>query len=148
MTLTAKELDEQTGKLVDARKVVGATKSQFEAAGDVIESKASGSNIAKYQLGDMTSTVYPVGGGMEDWAYAAGWDFDKDAAFNKCEPKAEPSLEDSFYEPADNVKCAVYLVETDNKKDPSELTYGARTIVKHVDGPIGCVRSRTHQPRR
>jgi polysaccharide biosynthesis transport protein len=35
LTLTAIELDEQTGKLVDARKVVGATKSQFEAAGDV-----------------------------------------------------------------------------------------------------------------
>ena len=34
-TLTAKELDDQTGKLVDARKVVGSTKSQFEAAGDV-----------------------------------------------------------------------------------------------------------------
>ena len=34
-TLTAKELDDQTGKLVDARKLVGAAKSQFEAAGDV-----------------------------------------------------------------------------------------------------------------
>ena len=30
--------------------------------------------IKEYLLGDMTSIVYPVGGGLEDWAYAAGWD--------------------------------------------------------------------------
>jgi hypothetical protein len=29
----------------------------------------------------MTSVVYPVGGGLEDWAYGAGWDTEvKDAA--------------------------------------------------------------------
>ena len=29
----------------------------------------------------MTSVVYPVGGGLEDWAYGAGWDTGfKDAA--------------------------------------------------------------------
>ena len=34
-TLTAKELDEQTEKLGDSRKLVGAAKAQYEAAGDV-----------------------------------------------------------------------------------------------------------------
>jgi len=41
----------------------------------------------------MTSTVYPVGGGMEDWAYGAGWDNKvADAGFNKCTPRTEPAL--------------------------------------------------------
>ena len=30
--------------------------------------------VKDYVLGDMTETVYPVGGGLEDWAYAAGWE--------------------------------------------------------------------------
>lgn len=48
--------------------------AMFEAAGQDIVSLDSNSTIKKYILGDMTSTVYPVGGGMEDWAYGAGWD--------------------------------------------------------------------------
>ena len=28
----------------------------------------------------MTSTVYAVGGGFEDWAYGGGWDLARDAA--------------------------------------------------------------------
>ena len=54
------------------------------------------SSISQYVLGDMSSTVYPVGGGMEDWAYGAGWDNrDKDAAMNKCTPFTYP-LESSI----------------------------------------------------
>lgn len=34
----------------------------------------------------MTDTVYPVRGGMEDWAYASGWDYEKDATLFKCVP--------------------------------------------------------------
>ena len=30
-----------------------------------------------YQYGDMNSMVYPVNGGMEDWAYAGSWDPDR-----------------------------------------------------------------------
>jgi hypothetical protein len=37
--------------------------------------------IKKYELGDMTETVYAVTGSFEDWAYAAGWDIGRDAAF-------------------------------------------------------------------
>ena len=32
------------------------------------------SRIPKYTLGDISSTIYPVKGGLEDWAYGAGWD--------------------------------------------------------------------------
>lgn len=70
----------------------------LEAAGETIR-LPSGSAIRKYVLGDMTSTVYPVGGGMEDWGYGAGWDnVDSNAGFYKCTPRTKPELPDSFFE--------------------------------------------------
>jgi len=51
---------------------------------------------------------------MEDWAYGAGWDNKKsDAAFDKCTPQTSPALGDSFYSSSENIRCAVYLIETD-----------------------------------
>ena len=82
----------------------------------------------------MTSTVYPVGGGMEDWGYGAGFDTAHDAGFHKCTPDTLPVLEDSFFESQANIRCAVYLIETDNQKSPSETTYGARDINRSSDG--------------
>ena len=34
----------------------------------------------------MTSTVYAVGGGFEDWAYGGGWDLARDASMQACTP--------------------------------------------------------------
>lgn len=45
----------------------------------------------------MTSTVYSVNGGMEDWAYGAGFDHVLNAALDKCEPESYP-LNDDFFE--------------------------------------------------
>ena len=72
--------------------------TMLDAAGGTIHSLDSNSYIKPYILGDMTSTVYPVGGGMEDWGYGAGWDRDMNAAFDKCRPKTLPALDDSFFE--------------------------------------------------
>ena len=70
----------------------------FDAAGQDITSLESNSIIKEYILGDMTSTVYPVGGGMEDWAYGAGWDNKAlDAGFYRCTPQTEPALNDDFF---------------------------------------------------
>ena len=101
--------------------------AMLEAAGDAIQSLAAKQTIEKYILGDMTSTVYPVGGGMEDWGYAAGWDnkAGTDAGFEKCIPQTKPMLDNDFYESQDNIRCALYLIETDSVKDPPEATYGA-----------------------
>lgn len=45
------------------------------------------SPIQEYIMGDISSTIYPVNGGLEDWAYAAGWDyFGGSTTINKCEP--------------------------------------------------------------
>ena len=42
--------------------------------------------IDDYILGDMTSTVYPVRGGLEDWAYGAGFDYATHATHLNCNP--------------------------------------------------------------
>lgn len=48
-------------------------------------------SIHPYKIGDMTSTVYPVRGGLEDWGYGAGWDVnDKQATNFVCTPKSYP----------------------------------------------------------
>ena len=90
--------------------------------------------IPPYVLGDMTSTVYPVGGGMEDWGYGAGFDTAPDAAIQKCTPTTKPELADSFFESQENVRCAVYLIETDNNKNPKDSTYGSREINEDSEG--------------
>ena len=43
--------------------------------------------IDEYIMGDISSKIYPVSGGLEDWAYGAGWDYYGDSATNlHCEP--------------------------------------------------------------
>jgi hypothetical protein len=63
-----------------------------EKAGPWIKFKdLAGYTINPYVVGDMTSTVYAVNGGLEDWAYAAGWDIrDGTGTMNKCTPKSYP----------------------------------------------------------
>ena len=92
-----------------------------------------GGYIPPYILGDMTSTVYPVGGGMEDWGYGAGFDTAPDARIDKCTPATKPKLADSFFETQENVRCAVYLIEADDNKNPLDNTFGSREIVKMAD---------------
>lgn len=114
----------------------------FEAAGDRIHSLKGKQYIRPYILGDMTSTVYPVGGGMEDWAYGAGWDNqDPDATMDKCSPLTQPSLQDDFFESQENVRCAIYLIETDLSKNPDVKTYGAREKLSGFDGKFMVTRN-------
>lgn len=62
----------------------------------------------------MSSLVYPVPGGMEDWAYGAGW------------ANQQPPCDNEDYDPQRTVysandpsfRTAVYLVETSNQKSP------------------------------
>jgi hypothetical protein len=71
----------------------------------------------------MTSTVYPVGGGLEDWAYSAGWDRAQGAAVQDCQPKTY-SLPSNFQKDTDQVRSLIYLIETDKHKNPEHSTYG------------------------
>lgn len=62
-----------------------------EAVGHSTYVKKASKYIRDYVLGDMTTTVYPVRGGMEDWGYAAGWDNQSnDATLFNCKPKTYP----------------------------------------------------------
>lgn len=57
---------------------------------------------------------------MEDWAYGAGWDNKAtDAAMYKCDPVTSPALDDDFFSSQENVRSAIYLMETDLSKNPS-----------------------------
>jgi hypothetical protein len=90
--------------------------------------------ISEYLFGDISSTIYPVNGGLEDWAYAAGWDYfnqqSNQATSLHCRPQTyalTPNTEQSqaAYE---HVRSAIYIVETDNSKEPPEDLLGSRLI--------------------
>jgi len=51
-------------------------KAMKNMSGGEIVKEESGYAIDEYVFGDISSTIYPVNGGLEDWAYGAGWDFD------------------------------------------------------------------------
>jgi hypothetical protein len=105
-----------------------------EAAGSTFKTK-SGRKVVQYEMGDMTSVVYPVGGGLEDWAYGAGWDKNKDAALEACDPRTYP-LEANFFNKTslDHIATSIYLIEMDDSKNPPESSYGARMIA--ADGAV------------
>ena len=87
--------------------------------------------LDNYILGDMTSTVYAVNGGMEDWSYGAGWDFDgtPDASILNCKPKTYFYEEETnTRESLDHIRAATYLIETANNKTPLEGTLGSRNV--------------------
>jgi hypothetical protein len=94
------------------------------AAGPSFEA-ANGQKVTQYPYGDMTSVVYPVGGGLEDWAYGAGWDTAPEAALKQCSPKTYP-LEENFFGSQDHIATAIYLIEMDDQKSPPEGSYGSR----------------------
>lgn len=52
--------------------------------------------ITDYVLGDMSSTVYPVNGGLEDWAYGASWDTQGGGTVDNCDPKTYPLSADGI----------------------------------------------------
>lgn len=82
-------------------------------------------------MGDISSTIYPVNGGLEDWAYGAGWDYgDSDATLSKCTPQTY-SLPSSIKLSKDaykQVRAAIYIVETDGSKRPPENFLGTRMV--------------------
>ena len=79
----------------------------------------------RYDYGRLNDNVYPVNGGMEDWAYGAGWET---AAVGKgCTPTSfggYPSSQ-TKYDGA-SLRVINILVETSNNKSPSDDSFGAR----------------------
>jgi hypothetical protein len=88
------------------------------------------STSAPYKHGPMNDVVYPVRGGMEDWAYAASWDPER---VIQCQPTTFGGYpkEKTTY---NNSTLRVFnmLVETSNKKIPNKNDLG--TSLNLLDG--------------
>ena len=94
-------------------------------------------NIKQYGLGDMTSTVYPLDGALEDWAYG-GWE--KFQANNRsninpikiCKPDSFNENYSMLWDYNNNeeyyydykLRCLIYLAEASYYKMPDEKEYG------------------------
>eukprot|EP00966_Prymnesium_polylepis_P309093 7142853-Prymnesium_polylepis.1 len=76
-----------------------------------------------YDADTMNSIVYPVHGGMEDWAYAASWD---KGSVRPCAPTSLGGypVERTFYD-GSSARAVVLLVETSDDKTPPEKSLGA-----------------------
>ena len=67
-----------------------------EQAGGTLTPKDS-RPIDEYIMGDLSSTIYPVNGGLEDWAYGGGWDtYGDSSTVDRCEPYTYV-LQKNFY---------------------------------------------------
>lgn len=88
--------------------------------------------VKPYVIGDMTTTVYPVNGGLEDWSYGCSWDT-KNCPI--CRPKEQPaySLVNEPYG-KDALRNFIYLVEASNYKSPDEVTLGTVNDVEAKGG--------------
>jgi hypothetical protein len=75
----------------------------------------------------MSSIVYPVTGGMEDWAYSGSWEGDS-VITQPCDPKTyagydhEKTLYTKNYK--DALKSIMFLLEISHSKNPSETELG------------------------
>ena len=107
---------------------------------DASSSKTNEMNtINDYVLGDMSALVYPVDGGMEDWAYAGSWEneVNKDIRpIKQCEPNTFSEYHMEWESNKDNwdykLRCLMYLAETSFVKKPNENTLGNDNKVNDV----------------
>ncbi|CAM9916764.1 unnamed protein product [Scytosiphon promiscuus] len=85
--------------------------------------KDGSKNFEAYPTGRMNKLVYPVAGGMEDWAYAGSWG----AAMGVCEPTANGGYpkEKTIYNSA-TLRALNILVEASDNKHPPQSLLGSR----------------------
>lgn len=79
---------------------------------------------ANLEVGTMSDVVYPVNGGLEDWAYGGGWDNQK-----------SPCFAQNFSNP-EGLRQAFFLVEAHDSKSPKESLYGNVEEIKAGGGGL------------
>ncbi len=93
-------------------------------------SSISGKPGHQYDFGDMSDKVYPVTGGMEDWAYAASWE-GKPVITEGCNPSTYDSYDVKKTQYGDNykdaLKCVMFLLEISDDKKPQGNKLGRKT---------------------
>ena len=107
-------------------------------------------NINDYILGDMTSTLYPLDGALEDWAYG-GWENNINQKngidfkpIKTCKPNSFSeyhmtwnfsNINENIYSDFDDdykLRCLMYLVEAADEKEPNSLKYGNKNITTDI----------------
>ena len=107
--------------------------------------------IKDYTLGDMTSTVYPLDGALEDWAYG-GWENKEyeNLGYNlrpikNCKPESFNSYEMNWNNNNLNndiinydykLRCLMYLAEASDDKKPTIKNYGINNFNLNNNGDI------------
>ena len=77
----------------------------------------------------MSGTVYPVRGGMEDWAYSGSWE--GQPIINTCQPKTYneyPEARTDYSKYQDALKTIMFLLEVSNSKNPEQKLLGRKNI--------------------
>ena len=97
--------------------------SQVSMSQAMVTMAGEGLGIRPYRKSRMNSIVYPVHGGMEDWAYAASWD-PALAVKGGCSVKNYERSRTASYDDASN-RCSMLLVETSNAKAGPPSLFGA-----------------------
>ncbi|KAK4538543.1 hypothetical protein CDCA_CDCA18G4568 [Cyanidium caldarium] len=83
-----------------------------------------------YQIGTMGDTVYPVAGGMEDWAYGASAVTEPAGVQTACAPTAHggyPRERTVYARDGPHARMLAFLIETADDKQPPEATLGRRS---------------------
>ena len=86
---------------------------------------ANKEEIPNYVVGDMTSTVYAVDGGMEDWSYAGSWE---KGPISTCNPNTYNSYSENKtkYDSVPNaLRSMTLLAETHENKKPNVESLGS-----------------------
>ena len=82
----------------------------------------------KYKTGDMSSTVYPVRGGMEDWAYGGSWE-GSPIITKPCKPNTYGGYSENKVKYEDYpyaLRSVMYLLEISYDKNPEQKELGRK----------------------
>ena len=95
------------------------------------------STTQPYEVGTMNDLVYPVRGGMEDWAYAGSWDPDR---VIQCQPATYGGYpaEKTKYDSA-SLRAFNMLIETSHNKQPTQFLGSSLDIFNPVQAENGHV---------
>ncbi|EAS06879.2 zinc carboxypeptidase (macronuclear) [Tetrahymena thermophila SB210] len=95
--------------------------------------------IPKYRYDILNDVVYPVNGSFEDWSYAASWERYIDPSFSSFFPKCERISDEELQINNNTARSLTYLIETTDKKQPPESTYGTWQQIQSNDKGQGHV---------
>jgi hypothetical protein len=91
----------------------------------IVSNTISNFSKSSVKVGSMNDIVYPVHGGLEDWAYGGGWDIEGQSA---CGVKNFTNIE--------GLKQLFFLLETHENKSPAPYLYGDESEISSESGGL------------